>query len=109
MLKKIGFFAFIAGLVIALAAGIFSPQNAVVIVVLIILGLVIGFLNVSKKETMLFLVATIALIVVGHVFAPLAVLSLGKYLDQILGYVATLMAPAAIVAAVKAIWVVGTT
>ena len=107
MLQKIGFFAFIAGLVIALAAGIFSPQNTAVIVVLIILGLLIGFLNITGKETMLFLVATIALIVVGSVFAPLTVLSLGKYLNQILSYVATLMAPAAIVVAIKAIWAVG--
>jgi len=102
----IGFWAFIAGLVIAVVAGILSPQNTAVIVVLIILGLVIGFLNITAKEFMLFLLATIALIVVGSVFAPLTVLGLGKVLDRILSYVATLMAPAAIVAAIKALWAV---
>jgi len=32
---------------------------------------------------------------------------IGKFLDQMLGLVATLMAPAAAVAAIKALWAVG--
>jgi len=110
MLSKIGFWAFITGLVLALIAGLITVNkdpNAAVVVVLIILGLVIGILNITGKEIMLFLVATIALIVTGHVFQSLTVLNLGKYLDQILNYVATLMAPAAVVAAIKALWAVG--
>jgi hypothetical protein len=107
VLSTIGFWAFIGGLVIAVVAGIISPQNTAIIVVLIILGLIIGFLNITAKEIMLFLVATIALIVVGNVFTPLTVLYLGKILGSILSYVATLMAPAAIVAAIKALWAVG--
>ena len=103
----IGFWAFIIGLVIALVAGITMPQNAIIIIVLIILGLIIGFLNITSKEIMLFLVATIALVAVGNVFAPLTVLDIGKFLGSILSYVATLMAPAAIVAAIKALWAVG--
>lgn len=104
MLSKVGFFAFIIGFIIAIVAGIISPQNTTVVIILIILGLIIGFLNITSKETLVFLVATIALIVVGNVFTPLAVLGIGKYLNQILSYVATLMAPAAIVAAIKALW-----
>ncbi len=107
MLSKIGFWAFILGLILALVGGIIAAQNTAIIVPLMILGLVIGFLNITAKETLLFLVATIALIVVGNVFSSLTVLSLGKYLDQILSYVATLMAPAAVVAAIKALWAVG--
>lgn len=100
----VGFWAFVAGFVIAVVAGIVSPANTGVVVVLVILGLIIGFLNIGAKEFMLFLVATIALIVAGRVFAPLTMLGIGKVLDNILSYVATLMAPAAIVAAVKALW-----
>lgn len=107
MWSMIGFWAFIIGLVIALVAGITMPQNSIIIIVLIILGLIIGFLNITAKEIMMFLVATIALVVVGNVFAPLTVLDIGKFLGSILSYVATLMAPAAIVAAVKALWAVG--
>ena len=107
VLSMIGFWAFIVGLIIAVVAGIIMPQNGVIIIVLIILGIIIGFLNITAKEIMLFLVATIALVVVGNVFAPLTVLDIGKVLGSILSYVATLMAPAAIIAAVKALWALG--
>ena len=107
VLSLIGFWAFIIGLVIAVIAGIVMPQNSTVILVLLVLGLIIGFLNITAKETMLFLIATIALIVVGNVFAPLTVLDIGKFLGSMLSYVATLMAPAAIVAAIKALWSLG--
>ena len=107
MFNRIGFFAFILGFLIAIIAGVVAPANTGIVIVLIILGLLIGFLNISARETLTFLVATIALIVVGQVFAPLTILSIGKYLDQILSYVATLMAPAAIVVAIKVLWAVG--
>ncbi|MBM3148512.1 MAG: hypothetical protein FJ008_04595 [Chloroflexi bacterium] len=103
----IGFIAFILGLVIAVVAGIFAPQNSVVILVLVLLGVIIGLLNITSKELIPLLLATIALIVVGGVFAPITTLGIGKYLDQILSLVATLVAPAAVIAAVKALWAVG--
>jgi hypothetical protein len=112
--SQVGFWAFILGLVIAVVVGILAALGVVgatgmsaIIIVLIILGLVVGFLNITAKEILLFLVATIALIVVGGVFAPLNVFSIGAILDAILALVATLMAPAAVVAAIKALWTVG--
>lgn len=107
VLAMIGFWAFIIGLIISVIGGIVLPQNTILIIVLIILGIIIGVLNITAKEIMLFLVATIALVVVGNVFAPLAVLGIGKILGSMLGYVATLMAPAAIIGAIKALWAVG--
>jgi len=113
ILGIIGFWAFILGLVIAVVFGIMAALGMAmgampaIIIVLIILGLVVGFLNITAKEILLFLVATIALIVVGGVFAPLKVLAIGNMLDSILALVATLMAPAAVVAAIKALWAVG--
>lgn len=105
--SMIGFWAFIIGLVIAVVAGVLWPANATIIIVLIVLGLIIGFLNITAKEMLLFLVATIALIVVGNVFAPLKTIMIGAILGSMLSYVATLMAPAAIVSAIKALWAVG--
>jgi hypothetical protein len=106
-LSTVGFWAFIVGLIVAVVAGILLPQNTIIIIVLVILGLIIGFLNITASEIMLFLVATIALVVVGNVFAPLTTLGIGAILGNILAYVATLMAPAAIVGAIKALWAVG--
>jgi hypothetical protein len=107
VLSMIGFWAFIIGLIIAAVAGFVLPANTIIVVILVILGLIIGFLNITAKEIMLFLAATIALIVAGNVFAPLKTLGIGAILGNILGYVATLMAPAAVVAAIKALWAVG--
>ena len=114
VLGMIGFWAFILGLVIAVVVGIMAALGmagaglmSAVIIILIILGLIIGFLNITAKEILLFLVATIALIVVGGVFAPLSTFGIGAILDNILALIATLMAPAAIVAAIKTLWTVG--
>jgi hypothetical protein len=114
ILSMVGFWAFIVGLVIAIVVGILAALGMAtvimpaIIIVLIILGLIVGFLNITAKEIVLFLVATIALIVVGGVFAPLRTFGIGAILDDILALVATLMAPAAVVAAIKALWAVGT-
>lgn len=105
--SMVGFWAFIIGLVIALVAGVVMPANEIVLIVLIILGLIIGFLNITASEILLFLVATIALIVAGGAFNALTTLGIGAILGNILAYVAALMAPAAIVAAIKALWAVG--
>ncbi len=109
MLSKIGFWAFIIGLILCIIGGFISSwaSNTAIIVILIILGLIIGLLNITAKEITLFLVATIALIVTGHVFGSITLLSIGEFLDRMLSLVATLMAPAAIVVAIKALWAVG--
>jgi len=103
----IGFAAFILGLILAIIFGIVAPTNYWVILVLVILGIIIGALNITGKEIMPLLLATIALIVVGGVFEPIAVLGIGAMVDNILKLVATLMAPAAVIAAVRALWSVG--
>lgn len=109
-----GFVAFALGLLIALVVGIINTvvpigpagQSAIV-VVLVILGIIVGALNIVTREIIPLLLATVALIVVGGVFAPLTVLGIGFMLDNILKLVATLMAPAAVIAAVRALWAVG--
>ena len=106
-LHFLGFAAFIIGLILAVVAGYLWPSNTTIIIVLLILGIIIGILNITAKETMLFLIAVIALVVVGNVFAPLKVLSLGIILGNILSYIAILVSPAAIIAAIKALWAVG--
>lgn len=107
LLSMIGFWAFVVGLILAVIGGVILAGSLPIIIVLIVLGLVIGFLNITAKEIMLFLVATIALVVVGNVFAPIKAWGIGDVIGNILAYVATLMAPAAIVGAIRALWAVG--
>jgi len=102
MEEKIGHWAFLAAVVLALLAG-FVPtlqQASWLILTLAALGLVIGLLNIGLKETTSFLVATITLMVSGTVLAPL----LPGVLTQILSNVVAVASPAALVVSLKTIW-----
>ena len=103
----LGAFAFFVGMLLAFFGGIFSQGNEGVILVLVILGIIVGLLNISSKETMPFLVAAIALVVAGtSSFAPLDKIigGLGAAIDGIAGYMATFMVPAAIINAIRMVW-----
>lgn len=106
-MDKLGEWAFIACVVIAVVAGLASTGNSMVAAALVILGIIVGLLNVSEKETSAFLVAAIALIVAGTVaFGAIDNLfaGLGSMLNSIVGNIATFVAPAAIIVAIKAVW-----
>jgi hypothetical protein len=107
ILGIIGFAAFVVGIIIAIICGIIAPDNVAIILVLVILGIIIGALNITTKEISLLLLAVVALVVVGGVFAPIKVLGIGAILDQILRLFAILMAPAAVISAVRALVAVG--
>lgn len=63
---KVGHWAFVLGVLLALLAGFggadLVPQFSVV---LFVLGLIVGFLNVTEKESTSFLVAVVALLLIG--------------------------------------------
>ena len=105
---KLGEWAFIIGIVIAIILG-FVPStwlgNATL--VLVVLGLIVGFLNVTEKETTPFLVAAIALLATGTARDSLTKIPpdvVGSFLSAAVGNIASFVAPGAIVVAVKAIW-----
>lgn len=103
VLGFVGFWAFIIGFILAIVNGIVSPGHTAIVIILVILGIIIGFLNVTAKEFMLFLLATIALVVVGgQAFTSLG--TIGAKIGDVLSHIAILVAPAAIIAAVKALW-----
>lgn len=62
MRNIVGRYGFIAGLVIAAIIALFNT-NAVVSLILVVLGLIVGLMNVTGKEAVPFLVSVIALIV----------------------------------------------
>jgi len=112
VLGIIGFVAFALGFLLALIFGIINgitgaEPGTAIIVTLVILGIIIGALNITAREIIPLLLATVALVVVGGVFAPITMLGIGAVLDNILSLIATLMAPAAVIVAVRALWAVG--
>jgi len=109
--SKLGQWAFIIGVLLAIVVGVFSvglkDYAGTLSLVLVVLGLVVGFLNISEKETTPFLVAAIALIATAASVDTLKTIdlgvSLGIYLAGIVSQIAVFVAPAAVIVALKAI------
>lgn len=108
MEKNVGHFAFLAGVAIALLLGLVNvsatwQSNALLL--LVVLGLIVGLLNVKGKETELFLIAAAALMLAGSAEVDkITYLNLGVYLKAILLNIKVFVAPAALVVALKAVW-----
>ena len=108
-MAKLGEWAFIIGVVVAVIIGVFSNSLSLdmkgwLILILVILGLITGLMNVTEKETTPFLVAAIALLGTGSASSWLDVIpKVGGYLSGIVGAIAVFVAPAAVVVALKAI------
>ena len=113
MEKKLGSYSFIVGVIVAIVLGVASPQLGVQAVtwltsLLIVAGLVIGFLNVTGKETKEFLIVSVALVIVAFAGKDLVSLEnveiIGNYLQGIFQSVLAIVIPATIVVALKDIW-----
>jgi len=113
MEKQIGNYSFIIGVIIAVVLGLAAPKlgtaTAWLWSLLVVLGLVVGFLNVSGKETKEFLWVTVALVVVA--FAGSAQISswsnvelIGSYLKGIFDAILAFVVPATVVVALKDVW-----
>jgi len=106
-LEKIGHWSFILGVIIAVVAGLAGSTYAKAsAIVLIVLGLIVGLLNITEKETTSFLVAAIALLLAkaaGLESLPVV----GQFVGPILLNIATFVAPAAVIVALKAVYELG--
>ena len=103
----ISFVLFIIGAIVSVVAGLFMPETAWVALLLVVFGLVIGLIHMNSKDINTLLLATIALLAMVAAFAPITVLGAGKFVSSILVYFATLMAPVAVIAAIKALINIG--
>lgn len=121
--QKTGSYAFLAGVIIAVIAGIIVSLmpgmlatelmagitvGGIVALVLVILGLMVGYMNIKDKHVSDFLIATIAVASVGLISLNPASAIVG--VDMIVGligsivqYVVMLVAPAALVVGLKQI------
>ncbi len=99
----IGGWAFILGIVIAIIVGILGALTATYATILVVLGIIVGFLNVTGKEVTPFLLAAVALIIAtsfgGAVFEE-AIPMLKNILDAILA----LVVPAVIVVSLREVF-----
>lgn len=102
---QVGHYAFFLGAILAIIAGLFSGlvSDEIVLTLLVILGAIVGLLNITAKETTPFLVASIALMLAGVVNLGLIPM-VGVYLRSILTNIVVFVVPAAIIVGLKTIY-----
>ena len=103
----VGFVLFIIGLVLSVIGGLIFPENAIVVMILAIIGIVIGIIMLKAKDITTLLLATIALLAMSAAFAPVTVLGVGKLVSNVLVDFAAMMAPIALITAIKALLTIG--
>jgi uncharacterized membrane protein (UPF0136 family) len=112
----VGAWAFLIGLILAIAAGIFSglKSNSWVLGLLAILGVLVGYF-VSEKESKTFLLAAVALVVVSFagiqgllIDAAVRGVTLGHVVSSTLGALLVMFVPAAIIVALKTVFAIST-
>ena len=104
----VSFVLFIIGLILSVLGGLFMPNDAWVVMVLAIIGVIMGILYaISVKEINTLLLATIALLAMTAAFAPIAIMGAGKAVTPVLVDFAALMAPVALISAIKALIKIG--
>ena len=116
MEQKIGHYSFIIGVIIAVVLGLASsalgPQaTAWLASLLVVLGLIVGFLNVSGKETKEFMMVATVLIIAAFAGGASNTLGgvqiIGPYLAGIFDNVLAFVIPAVVIVGLKDVWNLG--
>lgn len=102
--RNIGYWIFLVGVLIAILAGLATSGgvNPNVLWVLAVLGLIVGFLNVTLKDEVPFLIASLVLISASGYLTVIPYI--GTPLTTILSYIVVFVSPAAIIVALKAVY-----
>jgi len=109
----VGAYAFLVGVVLAIIIGLFNEplqsSGGLFYSALVIIGLVVGFMNVGDKNSSTFLIASLSLVIVGALGAdPLKYIALSNYavraLSGILTSLLVMFVPATIIVALKTVF-----
>jgi len=114
--KRIGNYSFIIGVVLALVLGLFSGFLPTTIVpwlasLLVVLGLIVGLMNVSGQKTGEFLLVATVLIVIagvgtgaGAILKEVEILNIGTYLANVFVQLLAFIIPATVMVALKGVF-----
>lgn len=117
---KLSGYLFLLGIIVSIVAGVFGDAlvayQAAIHSLLVVFGVVIGLLgafgmgSIDKADSQMFLLAVVALTAAGGSGAILgSIPTIGPWLSAIVGYIAILVLPAAVIIALEAIWRAGST
>jgi len=102
--KLIGKWAFIIGLALAIIAGLLQGIYEIpsLMLILVVLGLIVGFLNIAEKDTVKLLIAIVALMGVGGLTISVIPI-IDTYLQAMLTNILIFASGAGLVIAIKAV------
>ena len=100
-LSQIGRYLFLAGVVLAVVTGLVDLGIPHLGTILVVLGAVVGFLNVSGSESRTFLIAGIAFLATAGALNEVPLL--GEHLAGIAGNLSAFAAPAVLIVALKSL------
>ena len=101
--SRLGEWAFFVGIVLAILLGLFPDLDSQgVSTLFVMLGVIVGFVNITKRETSSFLLASVALLVVGAGGIQ-EIPALGTSLAQIFYNISSFVAPAVVIVALKTV------
>jgi len=95
----LGKWAFLIGLVLAVIIGLFSTVEGTYAIVLVVIGLIVGLLNVADEEVMPFLMSGAVLIIASAFGGEL--LSSVKYVGSVFDALLAVFVPATVIVAIK--------
>jgi len=98
----IGHWIFLLGIFLAIVLGVIYPGKTIVASILVLLGILVGLLNITSDEVHGFLIAAVALIVSAKSFELLPLI--GTAVESIMKYIVIFVAPAATIVALIAVW-----
>jgi hypothetical protein len=108
MVKKsrknlIGAWAFLIGVILAIVLGLFSTylgtNSTYILWILVVLGIIVGLLNITGKESSKFLLVSLALVIVSYMGQ--GVLGIIPQIGSILSALLVLFVPATIIVALR--------
>ncbi len=97
--NMLGSWAFLIGVILAVVLGAFGPVSQTMLFVLVVIGLIVGFLNVGSEETSPFLMSGAVLIIAAAL--GVNVVSVVPMLSYILEALLAIFVPATIIVAIK--------
>ena len=109
----LGAYAFLTGVVLAIVFGLFNKSleqaGGLFYSALVLIGIIVGFMNVGDKDSGTFLMASLSLVIVGSLGVDgLRYITLNNYivtsLRNVLGSLLLLFVPATIVVALKTVF-----
>lgn len=115
MANQVGKWAFLSGVLIAVIMGIvaaLSPgglggSRSWLLFVLLILGFVIGFVNITAKEVQGFLIASIAVLVTAGAAGltnTAGIGAIGAIIKNVVDHIVLVIGPAALVVSLRAVY-----